>query len=281
MMQIIDNVQWKTVSVLVPAIENATDIRIAVAFVSRDGVSQIMPAMQRRLEAGSHVEFLVGMDTRATDPSAIRDLYMLSKESLQVSLLCFVPCNVSALYHPKMYLMRNEQMVTAIIGSSNLTRSGLTTNIEANVVIQDDIHTELVSEIYSTYNRLKFHPQRVVPDDEFIDLFADLCKIERRAESKWAQTSEIRNLREAFSRKTNALQRPKPSRSDLVGWLELVYDALPAGEFSNQDIYDLEPFFRQHYPQNRNIRAKIRQQLQFLYKLGFIEHVARGVWRKL
>lgn len=281
MIQIVDNVQRKTASVLVSAMESAADIRIAVAFVSSDGVAQIMPAVQQRLKAGSHIEFLVGMDTRVTDPSAIRDLYKLTQQSPPASLLCFVPRSASVLYHPKIYLMRNDPMVTAIIGSSNLTQGGLTTNIEANVVIQDDIHTELMSEIYSTYNRLKFHPQRVIPDDEFIDLFADLCKAERRAESKWARTSKIRKLREAFSEKANSLQRPKPSRSDLVGWLELVYDALPAGVFSNQDIYALEPFFRQHYPQNRNIRAKIRQQLQFLYKLGFIEHVARGAWRKL
>lgn len=281
MIQIVDNVQRKTASVLVSAMESAADIRIAVAFVSSDGLAQIMPAVQQRLKAGSHIEFLVGMDTRVTDPPAIRDLYTLTQQSPPASLLCFVPRNASVLYHPKIYLMRNDQMVTAIIGSSNLTQGGLITNIEANVVIQDDIHTELMSEIYSTYNRLKFHPQRVIPDDEFIDLFADLCEAVRRSESKWARTSKLRKLREAFSEKVNSLQRPKPSRSDLVGWLELVYDALPAGEFSNQDIYALEPSFRQHYPQNRNIRAKIRQQLQFLHKLGFIEHVAKGAWRKL
>lgn len=148
-------------------------------------------------------------------------------------------------------------------------------------MIQDDIHSELMSEIFNTYYRLKFHPLRVVPDGEFIDIFADLCKVEKRAERQQARQPEIHTLRQAFSTKAKTLQRPKPSKSDLFGWLELVYDVLPEGEFSNQDIYAYEDFFRQYYPYNMNIRAKIRQQLQLLQRLGFIQHVAAGVWRKL
>ncbi len=240
-----------------------------------------MPAVEQRLTAGANVEFLVGMDPRATDPAAIRELYLLAQQNPHATLLCFVPRSISILYHPKIYLMRNDPIITAIIGSSNLTRSGLTSNIEANVVIQDDIHSELVSEIFNTYYRLKFHPLRVVPDDEFIHLFAELCAVEKRSERQQARLSEIRTLRKAFSTKAGTLQRPKPSRADLFGWLELVYDVLPEGEFSNQDIYAYEDYFRQHYPQNMNIRAKIRQQLQILQKLGFVQHVTTGVWRKL
>jgi len=67
----------------------------------------------------------------------------------------------------------------------------------------------------------------------------------------------------------------------LIGWLGLVYDVLPPGRFTNQEIYEYEREFRQRYPQNQNIRAKIRQQLQVLCELGFIEHVSKGVWKKV
>jgi HKD family nuclease len=277
----VDNVERDTASVLVPAVATANDIRIAVAFVSRDGLSQIMPSIRTTLEAGTYVEFLVGMDPRATDPSAIKDLYALSRETSQASLFCFASRNTSAIYHPKMYLARDSQTATAIIGSSNLTRRGLKTNIEANVVIKDAVHAEIVSEIYSTYNRLKYHPHRVIPDDEFINLFIDLCRIEKSQEHRLAKTPGLRELRETLIRKADKLQRPKPTRTDLVGWLELVYDALPEGKFTNQDIYAYKEEFSQHYPQNLNIEAKIRQQLQVLYKLGFIEHPNKGVWRKV
>lgn len=279
--QMVDNVERNTISILAPTIETANDIRIAVAFVSSDGLSQIMPSVKMAMKAGAYVEFLVGMDPRATDPSAIRDLYTLFRQTPQGALLCFASRNSSAIYHPKMYLARDNQIATAIIGSSNLTRRGLTTNVEANVVITDDVDAEIVSEIYSTYNRLKYHPHRVIPDDEFIDLFANLCQREKSQENRLARDHDLRQLRETFVRKADRLQRPKPTRTDLIGWLELVYDVLPPGRFTNQEIYEYEREFRQRYPQNQNIRAKIRQQLQVLRELGFIEHVSKGVWKKV
>ncbi len=279
--QMVDNVERNTISVLAPIIETANDIRIAVAFVSSDGLSQIMPSVKMAMKVGAYVEFLVGMDPRATDPIAIKDLYTLFHQTSQGALLCFASRNASAIYHPKMYLARDSQIATAIIGSSNLTRRGLTTNVEANVVITDDVDAEIVSEIYSTYNRLKYHPHRVIPDDEFINLFADLCQREKSQENRLVRDHDLRQLRETFVRKADRLQRPKPTRADLIGWLELVYDALPPGKFTNQEIYEYEKEFRQRYPQNQNIRAKIRQQLQVLRELGFIEHVSKGVWKKV
>ncbi len=179
-----------------------------------------------------------------------------------------------------MYLARDDHIATAIIGSSNLTRRGLKSNIEANVIIRNDVQAEIVSELYSTYNRLKYHPDRVIPDEEFIDLFVELCQHEKSLERRFTKDSALKNLKETFARKAETLQRPKPTRADLVGWLGLVYDALPEGGFTNQEIYEYEDKFRQRYPQNQNIRAKIRQQLQVLRELGFVEHVSKGVWKK-
>lgn len=279
--QLIDNIKRNTATVLASSIKMANDVRIAVAFVSSDGLSQIMPSIRTALDTGAYVEFLVGMDARATDPDAIRELYALSCEHHLASLLCFASRNTSAIYHPKMYLARDAHTATAIIGSSNLTRRGLISNIEANIVVRDDVQAEIVSEIYSTYNRLKYHPDRVIPDDEFIDLFAELCQRERLRERTLAKDSELKRLKETFVGKANRLQRPKPTRTDLVGWLKLVYDVLPEDKFTNQEIYEYENEFRERYPQNLNIRAKIRQQLQVLHALGFIEHISPGIWRKV
>lgn len=71
-------------------------------------------------------------------------------------------------------------------------------NIEANVVITDDVQAEIVSEIYSTYNRLKYHPERVIPDGEFIDIFTELCKREKFCERALAKDPEFKKLKEIF-----------------------------------------------------------------------------------
>ncbi|MCX7976666.1 MAG: phospholipase D-like domain-containing protein [Bellilinea sp.] len=279
--QMIDNVERNMASALVSAIKSAFDIRIAVAFVSSDGLSCLMPSIKEVIERGSHIEFLVGMDPRATDPNAIKELYSLLRDYSQGVLLCFVPRDSSAIYHPKMYLTKNYQFAQLFIGSSNLTQRGLIKNIEANLVIRDEINTEIVSEVYNTYYRLKYHPNRVIPDEEFLDLFSELCQKEKFYQSRLVKNQTLRQLKQNFIEKAKSLERPKPTRTDLIGWLELVYNSLPQGEFTNQEIYRFEPQFRQRYPENQNIKAKIRQQLQILHQLGFIKHVNRGTWKKV
>jgi|HubBroStandDraft_6_1064221.scaffolds.fasta_scaffold231078_2 type II restriction enzyme len=63
------------------------------------------------------------------------------------------------------------------------------------------------------------------------------------------------------------------------GWMLEVLAAvrsLNKTQFTNQDLYALEPHFRQLHPENRHIRDKIRQQLQYLAAAGFIEHPGRN-----
>lgn len=279
--QMVDNIERKTVSVLASAIDDAHDIRFAVAFVSDEGLDRIMPSLGSAIERKATLEFLIGMDSRATDPRAVFRLFEISRSNPNVSLLCFASPIPSAIYHPKIYLTRNGDQAMAMIGSSNLTSQGLSRNIEANLAVWDDVHSEVISEIYNTYGKLKYHPNRVVPDEEFISLFAEWSEQEKRKDRAKKKEASLAELKDRFLSKAKILQRPKPTKNDLFGWLELIYDTLPDGEFSNQDIYAFENLFSRQYPQNRNIRAKIRQQLQYLANLGFIEHVTRGIWRKV
>lgn len=51
--------------------------------------------------------------------------------------------------------------------------------------------------------------------------------------------------------------------------------------FSLEEMYRFENELRRKYPQNNNIRPKIRQQLQFLRDRGFIEFLGNGTYRKV
>jgi type II restriction enzyme len=50
-------------------------------------------------------------------------------------------------------------------------------------------------------------------------------------------------------------------------------------EFTNDDAYTLEKKLSELHPDNRNVRPKIRQQLQVLRDLGLLIHDRPGVWR--
>ncbi|MBZ5514446.1 MAG: Dam-replacing domain protein [Acidobacteriia bacterium] len=50
-------------------------------------------------------------------------------------------------------------------------------------------------------------------------------------------------------------------------------------EFSLPEVYAHEAALARLHPQNRNIRPKIRQQLQILRDLGFVEFLGQGKYR--
>jgi len=263
---IVDNYSKILINELSQGIINSNDVRIAVAFVSKRGIKLIYDSIDYALNKGASFEFLVGLDMQTTEPEALYFIYNLSKINNKITLLCYASLEPSSIYDPKIYLLKNEEnrKAISIVGSSNLTEGGLKKNIEVNLVIEADINQEIISDSYIIYNRLKFHPKRVIPDDEFLNLYSELCNTERQQRRKYRKDKERQSLFKFFEEKANALQHPKPAIKDLVGWLKLVFEYLPDTEFNTDRIYSYEKIFSDIYPENRNIKAKIRQQLQIL-----------------
>lgn len=280
-LEIVDNISRDMATLVCASIEQSTDTRIAVAFVSSGGLAIIRPSVTRALAAGACIEFLVGFDIHLTEPQAVQALYDISRSDAALRLYCYVSLTPAAIYHPKIYIFRADEQVKFIVGSSNLTQGGLKKNLEVNVAIQANAGNEEVSDVYGTYNQMKFHPNRVTPDQELLALYAQLWSRERDNRQRRSPDEASRQLARALRQKAIALGRPTASRADLVGWLELVYDSLPDGEFTNQQLYLHERAFRQHYPGNRNVSAKIRQQLQMLRDMGLVEHLGHARWKKL
>jgi HKD family nuclease len=278
---IIDNHSKELISILTQKMEDSIDIRMAVAFVSRRGLSLIDSSMNYILSKKVNLEFLIGLDMRTTEPEALKYIYNLSKDYNNITLYCYASLEQSSIYHPKLYILKGAKTITSIIGSSNLTIGGLKKNIEVNIVVTIDEQDEILSEIYATYNRLKFHPKRVIPDQQFIEYYSSLCNLEKKGRTNFKRNNLTKELLKNFEDKAKSLQRPRPTRDDLVGWTKLVFDHLPIGEFTTTQTYVYGKAFANIYPENRNIKAKIRQQLQVLRDMGLIEHVGKSKWRKI
>ena len=71
-----------------------------------------------------------------------------------------------------------------------------------------------------------------------------------------------------------------PSKQELFGWMKLVYERLPSGIFRTNDMYQYEEEFQRKYPENKNIKAKIRQQLQFLRDIGLVKNPKENRWER-
>lgn len=69
---------------------------------------------------------------------------------------------------------------------------------------------------------------------------------------------------------------------DSKGWLldiVMCIDKIKKTDFTLQDIYNFENFLKIKHPDNNNIQAKIRQQLQILRDKNFIKFTERGKYR--
>lgn len=68
------------------------------------------------------------------------------------------------------------------------------------------------------------------------------------------------------------------------GWIMDILNCvnnIPTDTFSLSMIYSFTEYLSEKHPQNNNIQAKIRQQLQILRDLGFIEFLGKGQYRKI
>jgi type II restriction enzyme len=74
----------------------------------------------------------------------------------------------------------------------------------------------------------------------------------------------------------------KNQSANARGWLIEVMkcvEAIGRTEFTLDDIYGQEDRLQRLYPGNRNVRPKIRQQLQVLRDRGFLAFMGRGLYR--
>lgn len=277
--KVVDNRKIKFVDVLNEAILNANSLRFAVAFAKYSGFQLIKTSLDDFISKSGKAIFLIGLDFNSTDPIVLRELLSYQEKTKSFEFLCYRGSGISEVstYHPKLYLFnwgKNQQ--TAIVGSSNLTRGGLQSNVEANLLISSDTESEVFSDLSDTFLTLRLDERRVIPNHEFINKYEELFKLNRKGKNIRHQ-KQYQELLEI----EKALLKPLLKVDDLSGWMKLVFDHLPEGQFENKEIYEFENDFRELYPENRNIKAKIRQQLQYLEKFGLLEHPERNQWRKI
>src|SRR3989344_2097424 len=71
-------------------------------------------------------------------------------------------------------------------------------------------------------------------------------------------------------------------KADAKGWILDIMnciDFLNKKEFSLQDIYDFESDLKIIHPENKHIKDKIRQQLQFLRDKNYLDFIGQGRYR--
>jgi len=150
-------------------LDRARDADIAVAFVMESGVSLVVEHLRDLLARGGKLRLLTGDYLGVTDPQAL--LALLDLEG-RVELRVFESAGVS--FHPKAYLLHFEDgTTTAYIGSSNLSRSALTTGVEWNYRVITSVDSAGIEEVKRAFEELFRHPATRAVTDEWVGRYRD------------------------------------------------------------------------------------------------------------
>lgn len=154
-------------------LSNISQCLISVAFMNAIGAEMVVEKLS---PIANKLQFFVGIRNGVT-----------SKQSIEVLMnhniypICVDTATQAFIFHPKIYLARNKEKATLIVGSANFTTGGLVKNIEASVItnldlaIQDDY--DLVEKVIHDFAELENqHPQNVFQINNTYDLDEMVCQ---------------------------------------------------------------------------------------------------------
>lgn len=110
-----------------------------------------------------------------------------------------------------------------------------------------------------------------------------LCGIPEQCKISVIVKQRIQNRQDVIS-SYNRTKRLKIDCIDNRGWLLDVLncvESIDKKEFCLKDVYAFTEKLQKKHIYNKNVEAKIRQQLQFIRDKGFIEFLGKGQYRKL
>ena len=143
----------------------AKAIDIVVSFLMESGVRMILKDLQQAINRGARVRILTGNYLGITQPGA---LYLLKKELYdQVDLRLYQEKNRS--FHPKAYIFHWENGSEIYIGSSNISRSALTSGIEWNYRFERDKDPVNFMLFYREFENLFYHHAIEIDDKVLSD----------------------------------------------------------------------------------------------------------------
>lgn len=144
------------------SMRRAQRIDIIVSFLMESGVRLILGDLKAALDRGVNIRILTGNYLGITQPSA---LYLIKKElGSRVDLRFYNEKDRS--FHPKSYIFHNDKESEIYIGSSNISRSALTSGIEWNYRFSSAKDKENFELFFATFEDLFEHHSIIIDDAE-------------------------------------------------------------------------------------------------------------------
>jgi len=262
--QILSNLNYPIGNIINQELQNANSVKIAVAFLKYSGVKVIEKALDSFLKNNGNIEIIAGLDFKTTDPQSMHYFIQLQKQISGLKFYCYGDKDenkTNVVFHPKIYLFEKGKETTGIVGSTNLTRGGLLTNFEVNVVIKET-KPLYFSQLEAIYNSVKFTDSVFSPDEEYLAGYSDVYKAFIQNEEKAIKDKGIQDVVRQIKRRAEFLPGTVPSIKSLI--IEVIKKEQSKGnEFAPlQTIYEeIE---------------KIVQEKNLIYKMDTFRNSIRG-----
>lgn len=170
-------------------LEQANTVYWISAFAMKSGVQLILLELKQAANRKADVKILVGDYLAITQPEALR---ILLENVPTAQIRMFQSYGQS--FHPKAYLFRNRQQNTLIVGSSNLSKSAMTSGIEWSLSVPTPIEDPLFDQAASEFIRMFTHENTIPVNAETIAQYEEYYAKQNRAmplSSVWAKADEI------------------------------------------------------------------------------------------
>lgn len=182
------------------------EFSISVAFISRSGFVELSQTLRELEKRGIKGRILTTDYLCFSDPYALDRLSALTN----VELKMYHVEDAGIGFHTKGYLFRENGVYRIIIGSSNMTQTALSTNMEWNAQLVSTEQGEMAQSIVGEFERL-WSEEASKPYEEFIERYRQIYnrkkQIDRliREQHKVALQEDIIDY-EAYKLKPNKMQ---------------------------------------------------------------------------
>lgn len=211
--------------------ESSTEALFALAFIRQSGVNMLIPFIEKFIQRGNSISIIFANDFGATESEAVRTL-----KEVGVRLKYYY--NPKTSFHIKSYIFKNSNYGLAIIGSSNLSASGLSTGKEWNVCVKSD-ETDFTTIIQEYEQLWKSEYSQDISDQILIKLENQIqseeMKITLHEEDQYPQLPKSIYIDSLIKNKLNYIVTRKPSYHPT--WFFQVYESQLIRRYQRGDFY--------------------------------------------
>ena len=147
---------------LIQSMKKAESVDIIVSFLMESGVRMLLKELEHTLKRGAKIRILTGNYLGITQPSA---LYLIKRKLGDRVDLRFY-CEKGRSFHPKSYIFHYTDYSELYIGSSNISRSALTSGIEWTYRFSSQKDLENYKEFFRTFEDLFVNHSIIIDDKE-------------------------------------------------------------------------------------------------------------------